>query len=403
MFLTMLIAGQNLAGKVTFTEPGEVAASQTVCANVPLSNNGESASALCEVPPQNRRIIGKHLYTANFVDDLGIKNTAASLEVVVKSATQPLQLRSSVGQSLGGSLIDGKLVFIGSPDPGRDFEVLGVATIDSNRQPDLVFRNAQQGDRGDVRIWKDGNNEDDRLLRTLRLAWKLEAAADLDGDGLGDLVWRFTGQSPNIDDTGVSYVWFTNGVDVAQVRKRGGAPLSWRLLGAVDVNQDRSADMVYLGPEGQIRLLMATKNRTCANISGGQIPAGFNVLKLGDFSGNSTGDLFLHNSATGETMIYSIDASGLALPEPVANPDDANASCTPTSLAARISIRSSIRADVAWRFYAAADLNSDGLQDLVWLKPDGSLIVWQMLAGAVGPVVFDNAGTAPVGFSVIGP
>jgi hypothetical protein len=58
---------------------------------------------------------------------------------------------------------------------------------------------------------------------------------------------------------------------------------------------------------------------------------------------------------------------------------------------------------VAWRFYAAADLNSDGLQDLVWLKPDGSLIVWQMLAGAVGPVVFDNAGTAPVGFSVIGP
>ena len=73
---------------------------------------------------------------------------------------------------------------------------------------------------------------------------------DLDGDGSGDLVWRY--RTPGTDDSGVSYVWFTDGNNVSQVRKRGGAPLDWALLGARDVNGDGAADMIYLSADNRV-------------------------------------------------------------------------------------------------------------------------------------------------------
>ena len=125
-------------------------------------------------------------------------------------------------------------------DPGINFRLLGAARLDAGAKSDLLMQNISTGDFGEARTWLDFDSSKNRLLRNVKRVWDVQAVGDLDGDGFGDLVWRYMADDPR--DTGVSFVWFTNGAantdatvqnpsNVVQVRKRGGAPLSWRLLG----------------------------------------------------------------------------------------------------------------------------------------------------------------------------
>ncbi len=352
---------------------------------------------------------------------------AAQAGVSAGDAKKEFVVRSANGELRRAHLVNNQFVFSSANDPGANFRLLGVADFDGDGKSDLAYQDISQGVSGDVRFWPDFIMANSVLLRTVKRTWDVQAVGDFDGDGYADFVWRYLGFSADRpDDTGVSYVWFTDGRSVTQVRKRGGAPLSWQLIGAMDLNGDGAADMVYVSPDRQIRLLMATPNRTCANVSAGTIPLGFRVVKLGDFTGSRLGEIIIHNQETGQVWMMQIDASGLTLPAPTADPDDPNASCTPTSLTAPVTLYIFASAPVGAQFYAAADLNGDDKTDLVLVLPDGSLTVWLMngianastsAAPADGSVtvwrantigkaptiatILASAGIAPPGFTVL--
>lgn len=350
-------------------------------------------------------LVGSCTVTASQAGDanwLAATDVDRVFSVFASGGARAIRIRSANGVSMKGELAGNQMVFSVDSDPGTGFRVVASALdIDRNGAPDLVYQNTTQGEFGDVRVWKDYQSSLDRLLRQVKLTWRVDATGDLDGDGFGDLVWRFTGQSPNIDDTGVSYIWFTNGTDVTQVRKRGGAPLNWTLLGAADINRDRAADMLYISPEGSLRVLMATTSRTCANFSAGNLPAGYTAMHFADFTGNRFGEVFLRDLTTGQNRILVLDGTSLSLPAPTANPDDPNASCTATTQPVNATLRTFFAADASFQLFSAIDLNGDGITDLVWLKPNGQLQVWVMAANAGIPTIFDNAGTVPAGFSVL--
>jgi hypothetical protein len=200
----------------------------------------------------------------------------------------------------------------------------------------------------------------------------------------------------------VSYIWFSDGAGITQVRKRGGAPLDWTLLGARDLNADGAADMIYVSPAGAVRALMATPNRTCANLSAGNLPAGFSALRLGDFTGNTRGDILARNATSGEVRILSLDAFGLTLPAYTGAPDDPNASCTGSSLVVtQKSTTLPLNAAAGWTYYASGDFDGNGIHDVVWKRPDNTLTVWLMQRNGAAPQVIDNAGAAPAGYSPI--
>ncbi|MEI6737826.1 MAG: hypothetical protein WCL29_05035, partial [Pseudomonadota bacterium] len=128
-------------------------------------------------------------------------------------------------------------------------------------------------------------------------------------------------------------------------------------------------------------------------------------LKMADFTGRRSGDI-LSRSASGQLTITSLDATAAVLPPPSANPDDPNASCTASTVTVASTTYFWGTADSSWQLYATGDFNGDGLTDIAWLRPDGKLTVWLMnVSGAIPitPTVIDNAGTAPVGGTVVQP
>ncbi len=312
-------------------------------------------------------------------------------------------VRSPSSSMLAGRWVNNQISWTAMTDPGPNYKVLAAVDLDSQGRSDLVMLNVAQGDLGEARIWSAFNPGLPKTLRNVRTLWRVDAVGDLDGDGKGDLVWRFTGATANIDDTGVSYIWFTNGSGVTQVRKRGGAPLSWTLLGARDLNGDGAADMVYVSPNKQVRVLMATPNRTCANLSGGALPSADTPFALGSFSGVGKGEIMSRDVNSGFVQFIALDAQGLQLPAYTGAPDDPNASCTSSSLTIPSTVtRVANAADPFWQFIAAVDLNGDGITDVVWRRTnDTALIVWIMAAGGQVGAVYNNAGTLPLEYTPI--
>jgi hypothetical protein len=341
--------------------------------------------------------------SAAYKDSLSHPRVPAGAIDLDGNGRQNIILRSTSGttgapQMRVGRLVGTQFQFTTQDDPGANFRLAAVADLEGNGKSDLVFLNTTQGEFGDVRIWTDFQRSTERLWRQVKRVWDVQAVGDLDGDGNADLVWRYLAADPR--DTGVSYVWFYNGANTPVVRKRGGAPLDWTLLGAADLNADGAADMVYVSPANEIRILMATTNRTCANLSAGTVPSGYRVVRMADFSGTGRSDIFIRNATTGQNALLSLNATGLTLPTFTGNADDPNASCTSTSLALTVTSIGLEQTDPTWKFYAAGDFNADGRSDIAWLKPDNTLTVWLFNSGCLEPSVINNAGSAPAGFTV---
>jgi hypothetical protein len=393
---------------ITFATPATATIDQTVPLNGTASSGllviySVNSPSVCNTTGAAIRFISTGLCSITPLQSgdanwFAAPTTTVSITVLAPAGVQPLRLRSANGVSQLASLVSNQLQFTSLPDPGAGFRSLGILDFDGNKNPVFAFLNTTQGDLGEVSVWPGFSPTNARVLRSVRTLWRVDAVGDLDGDGFADFVWRFTGQTPNFDDTGVSFVWFSNGTNVSQVRKRGGAPLSWQLLGAVDLNADKAADMLYISPNNEIRALMATAARSCANLAAGNIPQGFIALKAASFTRFNNGQVLIHNTTTGDVRVITLDATGLTLPPSTSDPNDITAPCTPSSLVVRSSTTSLPSIDPTWRFFATADFNGDGIADIIWVLPDRTLTIW-LSAGDNQPyTVINNAGTAPNGF-----
>jgi hypothetical protein len=195
--------------------------------------------------------------------------------------------------------------------------------------------------------------------------WSIKAAADVDGDGRDDLVWR------NTSDPSV-YVWFTNGLQTPVQTFAGSQALNWTLAGVGDLDGDGKKDLVWRDTTtGDVEAwLMNGASHTVAPATESAL---WQLVGLADVNGDGYSDVVWHKPSTNEAKLWLIGAG---------------VSITEAALPA---------VGAGWTYQGRGDANADGRQDIFWRNTagDGAVYVW-LLNGAsvlsetqVGPAVGD--------------
>ena len=136
------------------------------------------------------------------------------------------------------------------------------------------------------------------------LTWGIERAADFDGDGRADILWRNT-------QTGQNYIYFMDGTTIkSEGFIRTVADLNWDVQGAGDFDDDGFADILWRNT--------ATGENYIYHMQGTTIHAeGFLrtvdltwvIADVGDFDGDGKSDIVWRNTVTGDNYIYFMDGT----------------------------------------------------------------------------------------------
>jgi hypothetical protein len=303
--------------------------------------------------------------------------------VDINGDAAPDVLVSGNGNVLRGSFDGHRLNFVPLAFLSNNIRVLGAGDFNGEHRADVLFRDLATGD---VKLWRadavnppkgSGETGTERFVRNVKDGWSVEAIADIDGDGRNDIVWRYV--TPNTPDSGVVYVWYMADNVVTEVRSRGGAPLTWDLVGAADLNGDGMAELVWVSPANEIRSLTAKSQKAFVNEKIGTVPSGFKLMRAADFNGDGKAD-FLFGDTNGNLRLWTMN--GLTRQAEIQLP----------------------AADPTWELYAIVDLNGDGAMDIVWKQPDGRLQAWFMnTQNLAAPIMLNYAGDAPQGTQSVNP
>jgi hypothetical protein len=206
-------------------------------------------------------------------------------------------------------------------------------------------------------------------------AWSLAAAADIDGDGYADMIWRNT-------VTGQLLVWYMSSTaTIAGVRDYGVVPLSYELRGARDVHGDGRADLLWFQPsDGQVVVWwMAADGSFTAQFPAAVGPGSWRPYLMGDFDGDGGADIFWRDEANGMTAVWYLGTTfGIAAADffvSVPLPE--------------------------WTLGSARDIDFDGKADLILYGPaSGNVVRWRMQGRGVAPIV-ESMPDVGTGWSIV--
>ncbi|SFJ03106.1 FG-GAP-like repeat-containing protein [Caulobacter sp. UNC279MFTsu5.1] len=235
-------------------------------------------------------------------------------------------------------------VFTTAIDPS--WRLATAADFDGDGKDDLMWR--REG--GTFALWRSTGN--DFVMNvvvdgTVSPDWSLAAAGDFNGDGKADLIWRHSGGFfTEWQSTGTSFeknVYADAGVDVA-----------WSLSATGDFNGDGKDDLIWREDGGTFTVWMSTGSGFQMNaVVDGSVGPDWSLALAGDFDGDGKDDLIWRHSDGGFSEWRS----------------------TGDGFQKNVHVDFSVGVD--WRLESAGDFNGDLRADLLWRHDGGAFSIWQ--------------------------
>ena len=187
---------------------------------------------------------------------------------------------------------------------------------------------------GSTAIWHDANSGWTTWPGAVDFSWQIQGAADFDGNGKADILWRNTSGSNAVWPDGVGPGFALAAVDG-----------SWRVAGLGDVTGDGRADILWRSVNGD-NVIWPSGNAPGFWLAA--LDNSWQVAGLGDFTGDGRADI-LWRSVNGDNVIWpSGNAPGFWLAALNNN----------------------------WRVAGIGDFDGDRRSDILWRSVNGDNAIW---------------------------
>ena len=176
--------------------------------------------------------------------------------------------------------------------------------------------------------------------------------ADLNGDGMSDIVWRNT-------LTDQIYTYLMTGPVVSSAASVNFVTPDWVIVGTGDFDGDGKADILWRNDlTGQV---VAHFMDGAVILSAGSVTfvtPDWTIAGIGDFDGDGKADILWRNTLTGQIYLYLLDGTSVrsALGVTWVTPD--------------------------WNVAGLGDFNNDGRADILWFNPTSGQVVLFHMDGA---------------------
>ncbi len=209
---------------------------------------------------------------------------------------------NGVNMVAGGPIGSGQL-------PAGRWEVRAVADMNGDNRPDLVL---QELNTGDLLAWLLNGTTllEARPLSPSRLndaSWRVVAAADFNSDGKTDLIFQHMTQ-------GTVAAWLMNGTTILEgvaLNPSRVSELSWKIIGAGDVNDDGKPDLIW--QNDRTRVLTSWLMDGTTMVAGGpfSVPGPSDVnwqaRAVADINGDGNVDLLWQHVTEGYIAAWLLD------------------------------------------------------------------------------------------------
>ncbi len=241
--------------------------------------------------------------------------------------------------------------------------------------------------------------------------WSIAGTGDFDGDGSSDILWR------NTDGRLLVYVMreaqFVSSISLGWLEP------AWGIKGIADINGDNIADIVFQHSSSReiVTWLIGERARVMSTASLGVSSAGWTVSAMGDFNHDGKSDLFWtkrSGTAPIQTSIWLLDGATVAGYMTLSTPTIAYTytlkgigrlndqykddlvwrnsngqvitwlSTSTSGSVVNVSAISTGWPGTEWDLKTLADVNADGISDLVWLRSSDRRVETWLLSSSGG-------------------